>query len=67
MAACLSLGVVNGKIFGDLLDLEIFDHSDSKLDVPIVKVPEKNIFAAFATSFAANFAAAFTVSGNSKI
>ena len=68
MAACHSLGVVNGKIVGDPLDLEIFNHSDSKLDVPIMKVPKKNIFAAFATSFAANFAAAFTASvGNSKI
>ena len=68
MAACHSLGVVNGKIVGDPLDLEIFNHSDSKLDVPIMKVPKKNIFAAFATSFTANFAAAFTASvGNSKI
>ena len=68
MAACHSLGVVNGKIVGDPLDLEIFNHSDSKLDVPIMKIPKKNIFAAFATSFAANFAAAFTASvGNSKI
>lgn len=68
MAACHSLGVVNGKIVGDPLDLEIFNHSDSKVDVPIVKVPKKNIFAAFATSFAANFAAAFTASvGNAKI
>ena len=45
MAACHSLGVVNGKIVGDPLDLEIFNHSDSKLDVPIMKVPKKNIFA----------------------
>ena len=68
MAACHSLEVDNGKIVGDPLDLEIFNHSDSKLDVPIMKVPKKNIFAAFATSFAANFAAAFTASvGNSKI
>ena len=68
MAACHSLGIVNGKIVGDPLDLEIFNHSDSKPDVPIMKVPKKNIFAAFATSFAANFAAAFTASvGNSKI
>ena len=64
MAACHSLNVVNGLIVGDPLDLEIFNHSDSELDVPIIKVPKKNIFAAFATSFAAAFTASV---GNSKI